>query len=282
MKYWRIIREQRRPFRFLSSRILMKTGLSRLLLIRMEGFVLRFYPTALSAAFWIDPGDRRNDEVFFARYLRSRDVVVDVGANIGHLSLVASIKVGPMGNVVAVEAHPRIFAYLKGNLALNHVTNVQTLNTAVGDKAGYVRFSDRSWDDQNSVIHGGVGLTVPVCTLDDLVLKNCPISLLKVDVEGYEKFVLEGASQVLDRTECIYFESWERNSENFGYTFAELWRLMESHGFHIYRMLSKNRVERLTRDHRSRDCENLLATRDFHLLQQRTGLLVNDGELKSR
>ena len=68
----------------------MRLGISRWLTIRQAGFVLRFHPSSLSAALWIDPEDHQAEAVFFRRYLRPGDVVLDVGANVGLTTLVAS------------------------------------------------------------------------------------------------------------------------------------------------------------------------------------------------
>ena len=89
----------------------------------------RFYPTTRTASVWLDRTKIRNDEVRFLRaYLREGDTYVDVGANIGELVLTAASAVGGGGRIVAIEAHPIIFKYLTGNVALNRIQNI-TLRT---------------------------------------------------------------------------------------------------------------------------------------------------------
>ena len=105
-RYWQILRSQPRPVLFLLSRLLMRTGLCRLFLIRQQGFVLRFYPSALSATLWMAPDDRHADADFMRAYLRPGDVAIDVGANIGWYSLLAAGLVGGDGRVVGVEPNP--------------------------------------------------------------------------------------------------------------------------------------------------------------------------------
>jgi len=75
--------------RFLAGRILWRTGLCRRLQITTDLYRLRFFPTALSCALWIDRHARQRGEDFYRRHLRRDDTVVDVGA----------VKVG--SNVVA-------------------------------------------------------------------------------------------------------------------------------------------------------------------------------------
>jgi hypothetical protein len=118
-RYFKIIAEQKHPVRFLFSRLLMRSGLSVLFVIKKEGYKLKFYPSSLSAALWVDSDDRHADERFLKEYLQSGDIVIDVGANIGSLTLAASDIVGESGKVYAVEANPKIFSYLRGNLLLN-------------------------------------------------------------------------------------------------------------------------------------------------------------------
>jgi len=65
--------------------------------ITTELYRLRFFPTALSCALWTDPRARQADEDFYRRYLRRDDTVVDVGANVGNLTLAAAALVGARG-----------------------------------------------------------------------------------------------------------------------------------------------------------------------------------------
>lgn len=276
MRYWQILREQPHPLKFLLSRALIWSRLSRFFMIRMGGFRLRFHPTALSATFWINPKDRHSDEEFFRRYLIPGDTVIDVGANIGHLALTASILVGQKGKVYAIEAHPRIFRYLESNIGLNRVKNLEAINKAIGNAVGHVHFSDIRSDDQNSVILDRVGIDVPVSRLDDLLISATPIALMKVDVEGFEKFVFEGAKTTLMEVKSIYFESWDKNFSKFGYSCGDLFELLHSSGFETFRFISNTKIARLSPDHKSPECENLLALKDIDFFLSRTGLQLED------
>ena len=259
-RYLGILREQPRPVRFLASRLLMRTGLSERFTIPQEGFRLRFYPTALSASLWVDPRRRQEDEHFFRRYLRSGDVVVDVGANVGNLTLTASCVVGSTGHVFAVEAHPRTFGYLRGNLANNASANVTPFNTAVGKEEGTLHFSDLSDDDINRVTEDG-GIAVPVQPLDGLPIRAGRVALMKVDVEGYERFVFQGAAALLARTDCVYYESYEEWYARFGYSTMDVVGELERSGLSVLRARG-DAWERVPPGHRSVELENLVAVRD--------------------
>jgi FkbM family methyltransferase len=268
----------RRPrlARRVAARVLWGSGLCNLCSFKYNGFRLQFHPSAFSAALWINPKRPNEDEEFFAACLRPGNVVVDVGANIGTLSLAASRAVGPSGKVYSLEAHPRTYRFLHRNLALNHVKNVVARHVAVGNSAGTLRLSDKRSDDENTVLLDGGGLVVPVCTLDDLLRNAQHIDLLKIDVEGYEKYVLEGAAEVLKRTELVYFEAWAEHFARFGYRFADVWRLLRRAGFEVFRLSRPGRLASVAESYCPLRCENLVAIRNVREFWRRTGFTAAD------
>jgi FkbM family methyltransferase len=160
------------------------------------------------------------------------DCVFDVGANVGNLTLAAAALVGARGAVWSIEAHPRTYGYLLENVALNARVNVTPLHAAAGDKRAVMSFSDGWLDDQNRVDDGGP-LAVKVERLDDLVPAR-RVQLLKIDVEGYELFVLRGARSLLDGTDCVYFECAERAYGRYGYAVTDVVALLEQKGFTVW------------------------------------------------
>ncbi|MDI9432604.1 MAG: FkbM family methyltransferase [Planctomycetota bacterium] len=260
------------------ARLLMKSGMSRFFRIKRDGFVLRFYPSSLSRVLWVEQftGEDRchEDCEFFSRYLRPGDTVVDVGANIGLLSLTASRLVGEQGWVYAFEPHPRVYEYLLGNIALNRAQNIRAFNAALGDTEGTVRFADRSrGDDRSAVATDDQGTVVPCHRLDRFDLPVASLALLKIDVEGYEKFVVQGAESLRDKVSCIYFEAIESNLGAFGYTLRELLDLLTSHGFHILEV-SMNEARVISPSEYTGGSSNLVAVRDVNALLSRTGFCL--------
>ncbi|HMD13020.1 MAG TPA: FkbM family methyltransferase, partial [Bacteroidota bacterium] len=266
-------KEQRYPVRFLASRVLWRLNMTDYFLIDKGQFRIRFFPSALSAAYWVDPVGRKDDEVFLSAYLKKCDVFVDVGANIGVLSLVAAAAVGDTGKVISIEGHPRIFDYLCKNVAMNQYKNITLINAAVGEKKGKICFSDDRSDDLNSVVPESA-LEVSMVTLDELVAPEVDcINLLKVDVEGFEKFVFEGASKVLGITECVYFESCEKHFAKYGYSCADIFSLLMDHRFRLYKVNSQL-ISPIAFGHCSSFCENLLAVKDEEHFISRSGFRV--------
>lgn len=265
--YIRVLRAQRFPLRYVAGRLLQLSRLSRYLTIEFGDFRLRFFPTNASALYWIDQDFIKKDASIIRAYVRPGAMVVDVGANVGALSLVASTAVGPSGRVVAIEPHPRTFEYLRKNINLNRRENITALNYAVGAAAGTLSFSDLAADDRNAVGEQGP-LNVRAETLD-AILSEWPgsIAFLKVDVEGFEKYVFEGARCVLERTDCVYFEADERNYSRYGYSTADIIALLKQHGFQTAR-LSGADLEPVGRDYTAVGLENLIATRNLsHAVQ---------------
>lgn len=254
----------------------MYSGLSTRFVIPKQGFRLRFYPTNSSAQQWVDPYHEndnhhgRREETFFRRYLRPGDVVVDVGANFGLTALAAFSVVGSSGQVHAFEPHPRIFSFLVGNIELNGAERVITpYNLAIGDREGAVLITDERADDQNSVSPDGTGLPVPMSTLDRAASTLPQIALLKIDVEGYEQFVLRGATDTLTRTACVYFESSAENFAQHGYSLGDIIEMLARHGFEVRRPDSTGFTTAVPAGERSSELEDLVAVRDLDYLHHR-------------
>lgn len=143
-----------------------------------------------------------NEMLFVMHYLRTEDTFVDVGANIGVYSVLASGISGAKS--LSFEPIPSTFANLKRNMHYNNLQDRSELfNLGVGDKEETLIFSN-ALDAINHVINendfSGPVTHVPVNSLDNLLL-NKNVNLLKIDVEGFEANVINGASETLKRPE---------------------------------------------------------------------------------
>lgn len=135
------------------------------------------------------------------------DVVLDIGANIGSLAVPLWRAVGSAGRVIAVEPQPEIVAYLAENLAANGFPTDHVLNVALGDHAGQIKLPVLDYDGYESFgglsLGGQLGRDVPLTTVDALKLDR--LDLLKVDVEGMEESVVNGARATIARHRPIMF-----------------------------------------------------------------------------
>lgn len=222
-----------RPGRFLAARVLQRSGLSRMLIIEMGDYRLRFYPTNLSSVLWIGGADRVHGLELFRDVCVPGDCAVDVGANIGETTIILSRCVGARGTVYAFEPHPKVFSYLQGNLRLNACRNVLARRVAVGPDAGYVSFLDSKWDDMNRVVSDGP-IEVECSTLDRQLPEDARVAFLKIDVEGLEVGVLAGATRTLSQTEVVNCEMGAEHYARYGSTIAQLIGMLKGVGFETY------------------------------------------------
>ncbi len=128
-----------------------------------------------------------------------------------------------------MEANPKIANCLRENIKLNEIKNIEVLQVAVGEKSKLIRFTDIAMDDINKVEQNKTreGVTVPMMRLDDILADIPSIDVIKIDVEGYEKYVLEGAVETLKKTKALYIEYYEPNTQEFGYNRVEIKNMLE-------------------------------------------------------
>jgi FkbM family methyltransferase len=262
-QYCQIISQQAHPARFIFSRLLRLFGLWRFFKIDLGHYKLNLHPAALSLTLWVDPKARERDVLFIRRFLGPGQTYVDIGANIGQFAIVGALAVGKAGSVYAFEAHPRTAGFLRENLELNGISNTFVGQFAIGADFGWVRISDYRSDDQNSV--GNSGISVPMVPLGSLVTGR--IDLLKIDVEGYELFVLKGLGDKIAEVECIYFEVMDKHFSAFGYSFEDIGTFLESNGFTIFELDEDGSSARRIEAHSTfPSVRNLIALRDLKLL----------------
>ena len=146
-------------------------------------------------------------QAFIDRRVPAGGVFVDAGANVGAYTVRAARLVGRTGRVIAFEAHPLTFEYLTRSIAANTFTNVTALNKALGAEAGDAQIAFDAANPGQTHVGAGMGgarigvagITVPMVTLDGALagLGVGRVDYLKIDVEGFELAVLNGARQTI-------------------------------------------------------------------------------------
>jgi FkbM family methyltransferase len=146
---------------------------------------------------------------FAKNFLRPGDIYVDVGANIGLFTVIAASRVGRLGHVWAFEPCFTTFTRLFENVALNRLRNVTCFQIALSDTIGQLdlRVSLDGYDAWNSLAEpyvGGRYITESVeCTTWDTFAQVHElvgrVTMMKIDVEGWESRVLRGARETLSR-----------------------------------------------------------------------------------
>lgn len=125
-------------------------------------------------------------------------VVVDIGGNIGLTALILSALL-PDGHVHVFEALPENAAFLRRNIAENGIRNVTVNSVALGRQPGSVQMGAAGAGSH--VQSGGQGVEVPMTTLDRYVAEAglARLDFIKMDVEGFEPPVLDGAAATIER-----------------------------------------------------------------------------------
>lgn len=135
------------------------------------------------------------------RLTRQGDVVVDVGAHVGLLTLSMAHAVGPSGRVYAVEPHPiSVDCLRRTTLCSGFDQRVVIAQAALADKDGIARLylgSNNMLSSLYKEVDGQSSIEVKTLCLDTLVPDGTKVSLIKIDVEGAELDVFAGMSRVI-------------------------------------------------------------------------------------
>jgi FkbM family methyltransferase len=177
----------------------------------------------------------------FKGLLEPGKVVVDIGANIGHYTLIAARIVGDSGHVYAFEPDPHNYDLLVKNVGLNGFNNVTAVNMALSNEKGSLTlFLDKynlgahSLSADNVLMSAGA-VEVETATLDSFLAEEAgreKVDILKVDTQGAEGLILEGAQKLLDEDDLIMLmELWPFGLRNAGYDPATLIINLDKLGF---------------------------------------------------
>ena len=169
--------------------------------------------------------------------------VIEIGANNGHFTLEFADFVGDTGRVYAFEPQRIIFQQLCGNVFLNGFDNVYTFHMGLGNSTGISKMESPNYHSTDLVNFGNVRLLnesedshelVIVDKLDSFGFDN--VSIIKIDVQGYESYVIEGASETIRRNRpYIFIEIEEEQLEKFGISESHLINQIVSLDYNVYR-----------------------------------------------
>ncbi len=161
----------------------------------------------------------------YTNFALPNSIAVDVGANLGIHSLVLSYCVGAGGKVFSFEPNLSVYERMQDILRENEISNVIMSGKGVGDSIGlkYFNLNEGDFNIGKACVSEKGERTIKMTTLDyELRDSQLPISLIKIDVEGYELKVLKGTIQTLRTHKPILVCEFNPNS----YSFDELKRLI--------------------------------------------------------
>jgi len=183
---------------------------------------------------------------FVNAFLRPGDIFVDVGANIGIFSLIASELVGKKGLVYAFEPCPVTYRRLKHNIKLNNFYNIYCHQLALSDNncQQSIILSLDGFDAWNSLAKPAMGESfsseiINTMRWDDFVIQHQlqdKVSLMKIDVEGWESYVLSGGMETLSREDApvLLIEFTEQAAQLANSSCRELYQALENLGYQMF------------------------------------------------
>ena len=194
---------------------------------------LLFTPSMLTYRIYADRRTRNGDIVALERYVKKGATVLDVGANAGTFTLVAAALAGPTGRVVAFEPSPKFATIIERNIMHNAIADyVAVKQVALGNVTGTVCLNEAVADDTTNYVTSS-GTAVPQATLDSFTTALPTIDLLKIDAEGSELAILEGASETLAKTNVMLFEICNKTLRRQNVDVRKLYQLLAT-SFTLY------------------------------------------------
>jgi FkbM family methyltransferase len=223
----------------------------------------------------------RAERTFVERFLKPDDVFVDVGANIGLYSVLAAGLVGRGGRVISFEPCRRTYSRLVENIRRNGFQNVSCVNAALSDSSGAALLyaATQEMDAWNTLAtppstDAVVPERIVTLTWDDYCKEHGlegRVSLMKIDVEGWETSVLKGASRVLSSPSApvLQVEFCEENAQSANASCGVLFRALIELGYELYEYrVDENRMHLVSRQE-ANESRNLYAVKDLDLVLAR-------------
>jgi FkbM family methyltransferase len=172
--------------------------------------------------------------------------VVDIGANVGYYTLVAARLSGNKGKVFAFEPEPNNYALLVRNIELNNYRNVTPIKMAVSNRTGEASLFLNKETGAHGFLpdrEGVVGVaTVETTSLDEYFKSGeCPINIIKIDVEGSELSVLAGMQNIVsyNKNIKIFTEFWPLGLEKCGSPPRKYWDKLIESGFKFIYLINE-------------------------------------------
>lgn len=173
-------------------------------------------------------------------------IVIDIGANRGHWTR-DILQIFPDAQVTMIEPQENLKTHLEDILKKPNVTY---LPIGMGSQCGSFQFTLNKYDDSSTFLlseeealkRGFSQVEVPVKTLNYLLQNNeiAMPDMVKIDAEGLDLQVLEGASELFGQTEIFLVEA-AINNPLFPNTFFKVMQFMEQHGYRLFDITDHNR-----------------------------------------
>lgn len=243
------------------------------------------YNDVMGRTVWLRKAFETGAQEFFGRFLTAGMSVVECGAHQGYFTLPISRRIGPSGNLLAFEPSERDRERLFRNLKMNGLHNVTVDARAVGAAAGLATFYICEFETGcNSLRPPATPYpaelsNVQVVTLDEALAEHRfgDLDLIKIDAEGAELGILQGAPEILRNCNGVVFcELADVRTDPWGYKALEIYRFLEERGFNWHAITVEGTL--IDFPERENFNENLVAVPRRKMAElQRRGLLADAG-----
>lgn len=184
--------------------------------------------------------------------IRSGDIFIDVGANVGMITILAARLIGPSGSVYSFEPDPNALPGLREHIKLNKLANVSVFEAGLSDQEGQATLvealSALRWVSLGGLPEKEHGDAIRLVRGDD-VLRDLDLSrpvILKIDVEGHEVHALRGLSGFLERRELAVICEVNRDQLSRSASTPEvLFNFMKDHAFNVFGVYQRRWSRRL-------------------------------------
>lgn len=203
-------------------------------------------------------------QLIIRAFVKPGDTLIDVGANIGMITLLASRQVGPTGQVLCFEPNPSACAALRRVIQLNDIKNVEIYELALSNVSETKTLSVTLGHDGLGTLADVTGkrefeVTYPVMTMpgDSILPQTLDGDVfIKIDVEGFEPFVLEGLRDTIQKYRPIILTEFEpAHLERAGTSASALFAFADANGYSLCNIETERR--RFGYKVRLRDSPNL-------------------------
>lgn len=194
---------------------------------------------------WLTGSYERMTSLVMSHLMRSGDIAMDIGANIGFFSLLLAQKAGIDGHIYAFEPIPSVQAELDQNINLNKLSNITVIQAAVTDQDGeltiYEGPSDHRGISSLRPLHNARNtLLIRGMRLDNHFLSLPSLRLIKIDVEGAEQLALSGMAEIIARHHpYIILEFTDSYLSNFGGSASSLESWLLERDYSLYRITNE-------------------------------------------
>ncbi|HLJ16166.1 MAG TPA: FkbM family methyltransferase [Bryobacteraceae bacterium] len=190
------------------------------------------------------------ETAFFCSVCQPGMIFLDIGANVGYYTALASGRIGKQGKIIALEPDRENFQYLKRTVAANGAEHAVCIRKAAADRNGstrlYISANNRGDHRLYANDLSGSSYEVEISTIDEILKEQGldSVDLVKIDVQGYEGHVLRGMRETIRRSNRLILltEFWPFGLRSAGTAPEDVLTELTESGMRLYELTGKGRL----------------------------------------